>query len=189
MNLFLHLALRPSLPLILLPPHWTSLLWSLCWLLLISPTSKDWNDPGLSPGPFSFLCLHSLSSWCHSFSLLCIFYICCWLPVLLSPVGASVLNSILMSTYLLNSLLGCLTDIPNSPKLNSWLPSHTWSFPTDSCLTKWQLHSFICLRQKEMESSLTSLSHHLKCISSLVFKIFQNPTTSHPFLNYHLGQS
>lgn len=174
-----HLALKPSLPLILLPPHWTSLLWSLCWFLLIFPTSKDWNDPGLSPGPSSFLCLHSISRWCQSVSLLCIICICCWLPVLFSSVCPSLLNSMLKSTYLLNSLLGCLTnDFPPTPVSLPLVPvsvndNFTLSFAQDR--KKWS-HPRLPF--------LTTLNVYTA--------LFQNtPESSYfsPLLNYHPGQS
>lgn len=156
----------------------------LLWSLLIFPTSKHWNGPGLSPRSCSFLCLQLT---------FCVMSLCfvamCYLYMLQTP------RIVILCSYpspglhayvrLHNPLLGCVTDIPYGPKPNSRLPPHTCSSPIFSCLTKWQLHSFLCSRQKEMELFLISLSHTLKCLSSFVFQIFQNLSISHHFLNYH----
>lgn len=141
---------------------------SLCWFLLISLTSKHWNGPGLSPRSSSFLCLHSLFGWCPSLALLCIIYICFWLLGSFPPGHTPLLNSMLMSTYLLNTLLGCLTDIPCSPKPNFWLPSHTCSSSTLACFTK-RLNSFIAQDKKKWIYPWLSFLNNVKCISSFVF--------------------
>lgn len=114
---YLHLALRMSLPLILLFPNWMFLL----WFLPIFPTSKHLSGRGLNPG---LLC--PLSGWCHSVSLLCVICVCFRLPGLLSPVHTSLLNYVLLSTSLTPCLAVWQTSrmVPNSclPPIPAPLP-------------------------------------------------------------------
>lgn len=101
--------------------------------------------------------------------------------MLLSPVHTSLPNSIFLSSYLLNSFIYVSNRHLKFKSQTKLLTSIPFLFVSVFPFSPKQLLSFICLRKKEMESPLIFLSHNLKCISSLVFKIFLDSNHFSPF--------